>query len=95
MAVRKLRPTTPGQRFKVVSSFDTITSSTPEKSLVVGKNKSGGRNNSGKMTIRQRGGGHKQRYRLIDFKRDKKDIKATVQSVEYDPNRNARIALVE
>ena len=95
MAVRKLRPTTPGQRFKVVSSFDTITSSTPEKSLVVGKNKSGGRNNSGKMTIRQRGGGHKQRYRLIDFKRDKKDIKATIQSVEYDPNRNARIALVE
>lgn len=95
MAVRKLRPTTPGQRFKVVSSFDTITSSTPEKSLVFGKNKSGGRNNSGKMTIRQRGGGHKQRYRLIDFKRDKKDIKATVQSVEYDPNRNARIALVE
>ncbi|GAB5539938.1 MAG: 50S ribosomal protein L2 [Salibacteraceae bacterium] len=95
MAVRKLKPTTPGQRFKVVSSFDSVTTDTPEKSLLVGKKRSGGRNNTGKMTVRQRGGGHKKRYRLIDFKRDKKDMKATVQTVEYDPNRNARIALVE
>lgn len=95
MAVRKLKPTTPGQRFKVVSSFDTITTDTPEKSLLVGKKKSGGRNNTGKMTVRQRGGGHKQRYRIIDFKRDKQDMTATVKTVEYDPNRNARIALVE
>ena len=71
MAVRKLKPTTPGQRFKVVSSFDTITTDKPEKSLLVGKKKSGGRNNTGKMTIRQRGGGHKQRYRIVDFKREK------------------------
>ena len=95
MAVRKLKPTTPGQRFKVVSSFDTITANKPEKSLLVGKKKSGGRNNTGKMTIRQRGGGHKQRYRIVDFKREKHDVAATVLTVEYDPNRNARIALVE
>ncbi len=95
MAVRKLKPTTPGQRFKVVSSFDTITTGTPEKSLLVGKKKTGGRNNTGKMTVRQRGGGHKQRYRIIDFKRDKQDMTATVKTVEYDPNRNARIALVQ
>tara|TARA_B110000046_G_scaffold37929_1_gene41469 strand:+ start:3378 stop:4202 length:825 start_codon:yes stop_codon:yes gene_type:complete len=95
MAVRKFKPTTPGQRFKVLSTFDTITTDTPEKSLLVGKKKSGGRNNTGKMTVRQRGGGHKQRYRIIDFKRDKQDMTATVKTVEYDPNRNARIALVE
>lgn len=95
MAVRKLKPTTPGQRFKVVSSFDTITTDKPEKSLLVGKKKSGGRNNTGKMTIRQRGGGHKQRYRIIDFKRERLDAPATVKTIEYDPNRNARIALVE
>lgn len=95
MAVRKLRPTTPGQRFKVVSSFDSITTDKPEKSLLEGKKKSGGRNNTGKMTMRQRGGGHKQRYRIVDFKRDKHDIVGTINTVEYDPNRNARISLVE
>lgn len=95
MAVRKIKPTTPGQRFKVVSSFETVTTNAPEKSLVVGHHKSGGRNNSGKMTVRQRGGGHKRRYRIIDFKRDKHGVAAEVKSIEYDPNRNARIALVE
>lgn len=95
MAVRKLKPTTPGQRYKVVSSFENITTDKPEKSLLEGKKKSGGRNNTGKMTIRQRGGGHKQRYRIIDFKRDRFDQSAEVMTVEYDPNRNARIALVQ
>jgi large subunit ribosomal protein L2 len=94
MAVRKLKPTTPGQRFKVVSTFDSITTDKPERSLLAPKKKSGGRNNTGKMTIRQRGGGHKQRYRIIDFKRDRHEA-STVMTVEYDPNRNARIALVE
>ena len=95
MAVRKLKPTTPGQRYKVVSSFENITTDKPEKSLLEGKKKSGGRNNTGKMTIRQRGGGHKQRYRIIDFKRDRFDQSAEVMTIEYDPNRNARIALVQ
>lgn len=95
MAVRKLKPTTPGQRHKIISSFEAITTDTPEKSLLAPIKKSGGRNNSGKMTMRNRGGGHKRRYRVIDFKRDKHDVAATVKSVEYDPNRNARIALVE
>jgi len=95
MSVRKLKPMTPGQRGKVVSAFDTVTTDTPEKSLLAPLKKSGGRNNTGKMTMRYRGGGHKRRYRLIDFKRDKQDLKATVQTVEYDPNRNARIALLE
>jgi large subunit ribosomal protein L2 len=95
MAVRKLKPTTPGQRHKIVSSFDTVTTGTPEKSLLAPIKKSGGRNNSGKMTMRNRGGGHKRRYRVVDFKRDKQGIAATVKTVEYDPNRNARIALLE
>ena len=95
MAVRKLKPMTPGQRNKIVSSFETVTTDTPEKSLLAPIKKSGGRNNTGKMTIRQRGGGHKRRYRIIDFKRDKHDVKAEVKTVEYDPNRNARIALLE
>ncbi|MEQ9188014.1 MAG: 50S ribosomal protein L2 [Cryomorphaceae bacterium] len=95
MAVRKYKPMTPGTRHKIVSSFDTVTTDTPEKSLIAPLKKSGGRNNTGKMTMRNRGGGHKRRYRVIDFKRDKQDVKATVQTVEYDPNRNARIALVE
>lgn len=95
MAVRKLKPMTPGQRNKIVSSFDSITASKPEKSLLAPKKSSGGRNNSGKMTVRNRGGGHKQRYRIIDFKREKHDVVAEVKTVEYDPNRNARIALVE
>ncbi len=95
MAVRKLRPITPGQRNKIVSEFDTITTDKPEKSLLVGHKKSGGRNNQGRMTMRYIGGGHKKRYRIIDFKRDKQDVEATVKSIEYDPNRTARIALVE
>lgn len=95
MAVRKLKPITPGQRHKIVGTFDEITSSKPEKSLLEPIKKSGGRNNTGKMTMRYMGGGHKKRYRIIDFIRDKDGIPATVQSVEYDPNRTARIALVK
>lgn len=94
MALKKFRPTTPSQRFKVISAFDTITTSKPEKSLLAPKKKSGGRNSEGKMTMRYLGGGHKQKYRIIDFKRDKDGIPATVKTIEYDPNRSARIALV-
>ncbi len=94
MALRKFKPTTPGQRFKLISAFDEITASTPEKSLVVGKNRSGGRNHRGKMTCRYIGGGHKRKFRLVDFKREKDGIPATVSTIEYDPNRSARIALV-
>lgn len=94
MAVRKLNPVTPGQRFKVVNDNKNITASKPEKSLVKGKDKSGGRNNSGKMTVRQLGGGHKRKYRVIDYKRDKDGVPAVVQSIQYDPNRTARIALL-
>ncbi|HHT21720.1 MAG TPA: 50S ribosomal protein L2 [Bacteroidales bacterium] len=95
MAVRKLKPTTPGQRHKIIGSFDTITASAPEKSLVIGANKkSGGRNHDGKMTMRYLGGGHKRKYRVIDFKRNKDGVPATVKSIEYDPNRSARIALL-
>ncbi|MDA3853823.1 MAG: 50S ribosomal protein L2 [Bacteroidales bacterium] len=94
MAVRKLKPTTPGQRHKVVGTFDTITASKPEKTLIKGIHKSGGRNNDGKMTMRQLGGGHKRKYRIIDFKRQKDGIPATVKAIEYDPNRSARIALL-
>jgi len=94
MGIRKLKPTTPGQRHKIIGVFDKITASTPEKSLVVGLKKSGGRNNTGKMTVRHVGGGHKRKYRLIDFKRNKDGIPATVKSIEYDPNRTSRIALL-
>jgi large subunit ribosomal protein L2 len=94
MAIRKLKPTTPGQRHKIIGSFENITASEPEKSLVVGKNVSGGRNNQGKMTMGYTGGGHKRRYRIIDFKRTKDGIPAVVKSIEYDPNRSARIALL-
>jgi large subunit ribosomal protein L2 len=94
MALKKYKPVTPGQRFKEISSFDEITTDTPEKSLLVTKKRSGGRNNSGKMTMRYIGGGHKQKYRIIDFKRDKENIPAVVKSIEYDPNRTARIALL-
>ena len=94
MAVRKLRPMTPGQRHKVVNTFDGITSSTPEKSLLAPMKRSGGRNSSGRMTMRYIGGGHKKRYRIIDFKREKFGMEATVSTIEYDPNRTARIALV-
>ncbi len=95
MSVRKLKPITPGQRFRIVNNFEEVTASKPEKSLVVGISKSGGRNNTGKMTMRHIGGGHKQRYRIIDFKRNKKDMVAKVIEIEYDPNRTAFIALVE
>lgn len=94
MALRKLNPITPGQRHKVISEFDDITTDKPYKPLLVAIKKSGGRNNNGKMTMRYRGGGHKRRYRLIDFKRDKHGVAATVETIEYDPNRSARIALI-
>ncbi|MDR1516530.1 MAG: 50S ribosomal protein L2 [Dysgonamonadaceae bacterium] len=94
MAIRKLKPTTPGQRHKIIGTFDNITASAPEKSLVVGKKRTGGRNNSGKMTMGYIGGGHKKRYRIIDFKRTKDGIPAVVKTIEYDPNRSARIALL-
>jgi len=94
MSVRKLKPITPGQRFRVVNGFDAITTDKPEKSLLAPNKRSGGRNNQGRMTTRNIGGGHKQRYRIIDFKRDKNDIPATVKTIEYDPNRTAFIALV-
>ena len=94
MGIRKLKPTSPGQRHKIIGAFDKITERVPEKSLVVGRRKSGGRNNTGKMTMRYIGGGHKQKYRFIDFKRVRDGIPATVKSIEYDPNRSARIALL-
>ncbi len=94
MGIRKLKPTTPGQRHKIIGAFDTITASAPEKSLVCGKPKKGGRNNTGKMTIRYVGGGHKRRFRFIDFKRTKDGIPAVVKTIEYDPNRTSRIALL-
>tara|TARA_B100001059_G_scaffold18938_3_gene15497 strand:- start:22942 stop:23766 length:825 start_codon:yes stop_codon:yes gene_type:complete len=95
MSVRKLKPVTPAQRFRVVNGFDAITTDKPEKSLLVPKKRTGGRNNTGKMTVRHRGGGHKKRYRLVDFKRNKFDVFAEVKSIEYDPNRTAFIALLE
>jgi large subunit ribosomal protein L2 len=95
MAVKRLRPITPGTRFRIANSFTEITASEPEKSLTESIKKSGGRNNQGKMTMRYIGGGHKRKYRIIDFKRDKHNVKAEVKTVEYDPNRSAFIALVE
>ncbi len=94
MAVKKLRPITPSQRHTIVDSYDDITASKPERTLLVPKKRSGGRNNDGKMTMRYIGGGHKQKYRLIDFKRNKHEVEGTVKTIEYDPNRTARIALV-
>ncbi len=94
MPVKKLRPVTPGQRYRMAPAFSEITKATPEKSLTVTKKRSGGRNNSGKMTMRYIGGGHKKKSRIIDFKRSKTDVPATVKSIEYDPTRSARIALV-
>ena len=94
MSVRKLKPITPGQRFRVVNDFDTITTDKPEKSLLAPLKKSGGRNNQGKMTMRYLGGGHKKKYRIIDFKRNKFGVEATVDSIQYDPNRTAFIALL-
>ena len=95
MPVRKLKPITPAQRFRIVNGFDDITNSKPEKSLLEPKKRTGGRNNKGKMTSRHIGGGHKKRYRVIDFKRDKFDVPAEVKSIEYDPNRTAFIALLD
>jgi len=94
MAVRKIKPVTPGQRHKIISAFDNITSTTPEKSLLRPHRKSGGRNVNGKMTMRYIGGGHKRMYRVIDFLRTKDGMHATVSTIEYDPNRSSRIALV-
>ncbi len=95
MSVRKLKPITPGQRFRVVNGFDAITTDKPEKSLLAPLKKSGGRNSQGKMTMSHRGGGHKRRYRIIDFKREKQGVTAEVKSIQYDPNRTAFIALLE
>lgn len=93
MSVKKIKPSTPGQRHKYASTFEELSPAKPTKSLLKGKSKSGGRNSSGKMTMRNIGGGHKKKYRVIDFKRDKFDIPAKIASIEYDPNRSARIAL--
>ena len=94
MAVKKYRPITPGQRYKIGNTFAEVTVAEPEKSLIAPHSKSGGRNNQGRMTMRYIGGGHKKKYRIIDFKREKNDIPATVKSIEYDPNRTSFIALV-
>ncbi|MCF6347051.1 MAG: 50S ribosomal protein L2 [Flavobacteriaceae bacterium] len=94
MSLRKLKPITPGQRFRVVNDFEEVTTNRPEKSLLAPKKRSGGRNNDGKMTMRYLGGGHKKKYRIIDFKRNKDGVPATVKTIEYDPNRTAYIALL-
>ncbi|GGZ79112.1 50S ribosomal protein L2 [Algibacter mikhailovii] len=94
MSVRKLKPITPGQRFRVVNGYDAITTDKPEKSLLEPNKRSGGRNSEGKMTMRYIGGGHKRKYRVIDFKRDKAGIPGEVASIQYDPNRTAFIALL-
>src|SRR5437899_9429827 len=94
MPLKKFRPTSPGRRFMTVSGFDEITKSEPEKSLVAPLKKSGGRNSYGRITRRHQGGGHKRRYRMIDFKRTKDGVPAKVAAIEYDPNRSARIALL-
>lgn len=95
MSVRKLKPITPGQRFRIVNGYDQITTDKPEKSLLAPKKRTGGRNSQGKMTMRYKGGGHKRKYRIIDFKRDKDSVPAEVISIEYDPNRTAFIALLK
>ena len=95
MPVKKYKPVTPGTRFRVGNSFSELTASKPEKSLLAPIKRSGGRNNTGKMTVRNIGGGHKRRYRIIDFKRDKENVSAEVMTIEYDPNRTAYIALVQ
>jgi large subunit ribosomal protein L2 len=94
VALKKFKPTSPGRRTMTVSTFEEITRTTPEKSLTVALKKTGGRNNKGRVTVRHRGGGHKRRYRIIDFKRSKDGIPAKVAHIEYDPNRSARIALL-
>src|SRR3984957_11906832 len=94
MPLRKRKPTSPGRRFQSVSDFSEITRSRPQRSLVAPKPRTGGRNSYGRQTARHQGGGHKQQFRIIDFKRDKDGVPATVAAIEYDPNRNARIALL-
>jgi large subunit ribosomal protein L2 len=94
MGVKKFKPTSAGRRFMTVADFAEITTSTPERSLLAPAHKSGGRNNRGRITVRHRGGGHKRRYRIIDFRRDKEGVPGKVATVEYDPNRSARIALI-
>ncbi|HCY73979.1 MAG TPA: 50S ribosomal protein L2 [Rikenellaceae bacterium] len=95
MAIKKFKPTTPGQRNKAISAFDEITTSKPQKSLLAPLKRTGGRNNTGQMTMRYIGGGHKKMYRIIDFLRNKDNVPAEVLTIEYDPNRSARIALVQ
>jgi len=95
MGIKKYKPTSPGRRFQTVSTFDELSGGKPEKSLVEPLKKSGGRNNKGRITCRHRGGGHKRRYRIIDWKRDKREIPAKVIAIQYDPNRTARIALLQ
>src|SRR6478672_5118329 len=95
MGIRKYKPTTPGRRGSSVADFVEVTRSTPEKSLVRPLTRSGGRNNNGRITTRHIGGGHKQKYRIIDFKRKKRNIEAEVKAIEYDPNRTCRIALLQ
>ena len=94
MAIISRKPTSPGRRFQTATDFAEITRSEPEKSLLVPLKKSGGRNNNGRVTARHRGGGHKRQYRLIDFKRNKLEVPAKVATIEYDPNRTTRIALL-
>ncbi len=94
MAIKTMKPTTPARRYQTYSTFEEITSAEPEKSLTKPAKKTGGRNNAGRMTSRHRGGGHKRKYRVVDFRREKTDIPAKVKTIEYDPNRSARIALV-
>ena len=94
MAIRKVKPITPGTRHRIAPDFSDVTTNKPEKSLLAPRKRTGGRNHGGSITVRHRGGGHKRRYRIIDFKRDKFDIPATVKTIEYDPNRTARIALL-
>ncbi|HJP17592.1 MAG TPA: 50S ribosomal protein L2 [Nitrospinota bacterium] len=94
MGIRKIKPTSPGSRFKTVSTFEELTTNRPEKSLLKPLKEKAGRNNLGRVTVRFRGGGHKKRYRVIDFKRDKDDVSAKVATIEYDPNRSSRIALL-
>jgi len=95
MPVKTIKPTTPSQRFRVVDTFEDITKDHPERSLTVALRKKGGRNNLGRITVRRRGGGHRRRYRIIDFKRNKFDLIGTVKSIEYDPNRSSRIAMIQ
>lgn len=95
MALKTFKPNTPSNRYKQWNSFEEITKKKPERSLTVALRKSGGRNNTGRITCRHIGGGHKQRYRIIDFKRQRHDVPATVEAIEYDPNRSARIALIK